>query len=571
MAVADTEKRHTAINPVWRDQGMLRSAAGGMTMNTRNLSLTTRTVLAFGCICLLLLVIGGSAVWQLRTIDESVVELHRDWMPSVRQAGKVQTAALMYRVDARRFSMDDDRMSAESLATLDQFRSRMKAEVQAYGPLVSSPEEAALYREVSADVDAYIASIDQLVAAGKDATVQQLGGIIRTVTKPVAAKLQVDLEKLIAINEAGADASSNEAHEAQVSGVRLIGGVSLLALVLTVLIARVFINSILRPVRALLVATEQIANGNLRADISAQGADELTRLESATLTMRDNLRSMLDLIGQSSMQLSQAAGQLNTVTRETTATAEQQSMETDQAATAVNEMTAAVEEVARNASAASQSSQRSEQAARLGKDKVNTTIASIKRLSDSVRKTRSDVEDLASKSHDIAKVLDVIRTIAEQTNLLALNAAIEAARAGEQGRGFAVVADEVRALAHRTQLSTQEIEKMIAEIQGNSEATVTSMRRSDSEVGETLASANDTGEAIAQIAEAISDINERNLLIATASEEQAQVARSVDENLVSIRDLSARSAAAAGQTSAASQEMSRLAGQLDTLVGRFVI
>ncbi|WP_295473624.1 methyl-accepting chemotaxis protein [uncultured Pseudomonas sp.] len=540
-------------------------------MNTRNLSLTTRTVLAFGCICLLLLVIGGSAVWQLRTIDESVVELHRDWMPSVRQAGKVQTAALMYRVDARRFSMDDDRMSAESLATLDQFRSRMKAEVQAYGPLVSSPEEAALYREVSADVDAYIASIDQLVAAGKDATVQQLGGIIRTVTKPVAAKLQVDLEKLIAINEAGADASSNEAHEAQVSGVRLIGGVSLLALVLTVLIARVFINSILRPVRALLVATEQIANGNLRADISAQGADELTRLENATLAMRDNLRSMLDLIGQSSMQLSQAVGQLNTVTRETNATAEQQSMETDQAATAVNEMTAAVEEVARNASAASQSSQRSEQAARLGKDKVNTTIASIKRLSDSVRKTRSDVEDLASKSHDIAKVLDVIRTIAEQTNLLALNAAIEAARAGEQGRGFAVVADEVRALAHRTQLSTQEIEKMIAEIQGNSEATVTSMRRSDSEVGETLASANDTGEAIAQIAEAISDINERNLLIATASEEQAQVARSVDENLVSIRDLSARSAAAAGQTSAASQEMSRLAGQLDTLVGRFVI
>ncbi|WP_363321672.1 methyl-accepting chemotaxis protein [Pseudomonas sp. 21LCFQ02] len=390
-------------------------------------------------------------------------------------------------------------------------------------------------------------------------------------SKPVASELQASVEKLIEINERGADASSLEAHDIQTFSVYLIGSLSALALVLTVLIARLFSNSIVRPVRALLSATEQIASGNLRADIDVQGADELTGLETATRAMRDNLRSMIDLIGQSSSQLSSAAEQLSAITHETTASAQQQSLETDQAATAVNEMTAAVEEVARNASSTSQSSQRSEQSAVLGQSKVTTTITSIKRLSDSVRQTRNDVEDLAQKSQDIAKVLDVIRTIAEQTNLLALNAAIEAARAGEQGRGFAVVADEVRALAHRTQLSTQEIEKMIAEIRSNSEAAVSSMRRSDTEASDTLASANQAGEAIEQIAEAISDINERNLLIASASEQQAQVARSVDQNLVSIRDISLRSAQAASQTSDASQELSRLAVQLNTLVGKFVV
>jgi methyl-accepting chemotaxis protein len=188
-----------------------------------------------------------------------------------------------------------------------------------------------------------------------------------------------------------------------------------------------------------------------------------------------------------------------------------------------------------------------------------------------VQQTGVEVEGLAKQAQDIARVVEVIRSIAEQTNLLALNAAIEAARAGEQGRGFAVVADEVRALAHRTQTSTQEIEHMIAKIQTCSSEAVSSMALNRSDAVDSLKIAHEAGVALTQITESIADINDRNLLIATASEEQAHVARSVDQNLISIRDLSIQSSSAAGQTSIASHELSKLAVDLKQIVAKFSV
>lgn len=176
-----------------------------------------------------------------------------------------------------------------------------------------------------------------------------------------------------------------------------------------------------------------------------------------------------------------------------------------------------------------------------------------------------------AKGHNIGRVLDVIRSIAEQTNLLALNAAIEAARAGEAGRGFAVVADEVRALAHRTAQSTEEIEIMVAGIQSGTTEAVLSMSRNSDRTQSTLELANAAGDSLTQITESISQSNERNLVIASASEEQAQVSREVDRNLVNIRDLSTQSAAGANQTSAASNELSRLAVDLSGMVTRLIV
>jgi methyl-accepting chemotaxis protein len=188
-----------------------------------------------------------------------------------------------------------------------------------------------------------------------------------------------------------------------------------------------------------------------------------------------------------------------------------------------------------------------------------------------VTTTATQVEHLAGQVRDISKVLDVIRSIAEQTNLLALNAAIEAARAGEAGRGFAVVADEVRALAHRTQQSTQEIEQMIGDVHLGTDKAVQAMQASNERARSTLDVARTAGEALDGITRAISQISERNLVIASASEEQAQVAREVDRNLINIRDLSLQSSAGANQTSAASQELARLAVSLNELVARFRI
>uniref|UniRef100_UPI00258FE0E3 methyl-accepting chemotaxis protein n=1 Tax=uncultured Pseudomonas sp. TaxID=114707 RepID=UPI00258FE0E3 len=316
---------------------------------------------------------------------------------------------------------------------------------------------------------------------------------------------------------------------------------------------------------------KRIAEGDLRVSVVAEGRDEMADLMRATVQMQQTLRDTVSHIGEASTQLASAAEEMNAVTEEASRGLQRQNGEVEQAAAAVNEMTAAVEEVARNAASASTSAQQSERSTGLGAARVTETVNAINSLTSTVSHTSEQIVALAGQAQGIATVVDVIRGIAEQTNLLALNAAIEAARAGEQGRGFAVVADEVRALAHRTQESTREIEQMIGGIQSCSEGAVQAMQRSRDEATATLKIAHEAGAALEEIARSITEINERNFLIATASEEQAQVARSVDQNLVSIRDLSIQTSAGAHQTAAAAHEVSRLAVDMNRLVGRFSV
>ncbi|MGY2288849.1 methyl-accepting chemotaxis protein [Pseudomonas sp. SDO528_S397] len=287
------------------------------------------------------------------------------------------------------------------------------------------------------------------------------------------------------------------------------------------------------------------------------------------VNMQEKLRDTLQRIAGSATQLASAAEELNAVTDESARGLTQQNNEIEQAATAVNQMTSAVEEVARNAVSTSEASHNAAASAGDGRDLVQETVSAIERMSSDVQATATLIGNLADESRDIGKVLDVIRGLADQTNLLALNAAIEAARAGEAGRGFAVVADEVRALAHRTQQSTREIERMIASIQEGTEHAVDSMRNSTERAESTLNIAKGAGLSLETINTAVVEINELNLVIASAAEEQAQVAREVDRNLVNIRDLSVQSATGASQTSSASNELSRLAVDLNGMVGRF--
>ncbi|WP_437179206.1 methyl-accepting chemotaxis protein [Pseudomonas oryzihabitans] len=289
----------------------------------------------------------------------------------------------------------------------------------------------------------------------------------------------------------------------------------------------------------------------------------------ALAQMQGNLKDTLHGISRSSNRLSETAQTMTLVTDDASRALSHQNAEIDQAATAVTEMSAAVEEVARNAASTSQAARESSAAAESGNAKVGEALDAMQRLSQQVQSTSVQVEGLAGQAQDISQVLSVIGAIAEQTNLLALNAAIEAARAGEQGRGFAVVADEVRALAHRTQTSTREIEQMIQTIQKGSAEAVDSMRLSTSQAHATYEIAQDAGRALNDILQAVRLIDERNLQIATAAEEQAHVSREVDRNLISIRDLSVQTSDGNRQTVGASEELSGLAGELETLVRRF--
>jgi methyl-accepting chemotaxis protein len=234
-------------------------------------------------------------------------------------------------------------------------------------------------------------------------------------------------------------------------------------------------------------------------------------------------------------------------------------------------MSAAAEDVARNAVSTADATRASDQTAQQGRQQVLQMVDAIDELASGVSATADEVEDLAARVRDITQVLDVIRTVAEQTNLLALNAAIEAARAGEASRGFAVVDDEVRSLAHRTQRSTQEIEQLVSAIEQGTDQAVDAMQSSNTRARDTLGVARLAGHALDTIASSFTQINERNLVIASAAEQQAQVARVVDINLSNIRDLASQTAAGATQTSAASQELSRLAVSLNCLVMKFTV
>ncbi|NNJ15953.1 methyl-accepting chemotaxis protein [Pseudomonas putida CSV86] len=348
---------------------------------------------------------------------------------------------------------------------------------------------------------------------------------------------------------------------------------SLALLVTTVLLAALcwaFIQQrVLRPLAEAGRHFQRIAAGDLSEPVKVPGSNEIGQLFAELQRMQHSQRDTLGQINACAGQLADAAKALNTVTEQSAESLRRQDEELEQAATAVTEMTTAVEEVARNAVSTSQAANDSNRLAEQSRRQVSDTLDGTQAMAGEVQAGSERLQLLAGEIRDIGKVLEVIRAVSEQTNLLALNAAIEAARAGEAGRGFAVVADEVRTLAYRTQQSTQEIEQMIGSVQHGTEVAVSSMHAS----AERARAALDTTQASEQVLQgiyaAIGQINERNLVIASAAEEQAQVAREVDRNLLNIRELSARSAEGAQQTSAASRTLSGLATELTALVGRF--
>ena len=349
--------------------------------------------------------------------------------------------------------------------------------------------------------------------------------------------------------------------------------VAVLLLLTTILLAACcwtfIVARVLRPLGLAGLHFKRIAGGDLREPIVVQSRNEIGELFAELSRMQDSQRQTIAHISTSAQHLAGAAQQLNAVTEESSRGVQQQDQELEQAATAVTEMTTAVEEVARNAVSTSQAAEASNALSQQSRQQVQDTIEGTHAMAADIQGSADLIQKLAGETREIGKVLDVIRAVSEQTNLLALNAAIEAARAGEAGRGFAVVADEVRTLAHRTQESTREIEQMIVRLQNGTQAAVDSMRSSTEKAQVNLTLTQACGDVLEKIYGAIGEINERNLVIASAAQEQSHVAREVDSNLINIRNLSIQSSEGAEKTRAASREMTALAGELTGLVARF--
>ncbi len=539
-------------------------------MNLRSLNIAPRAGLGFGLVALLVFFLGGFALLQMSSMREQSADVDQNWMPSVLALGSVSESTLRLRtITLRLLLIRDPKALQDNEARIVQLKTDMQAAQTRYEALIDEGEESTLYQNFKTAQGGYLQQQTRVMELSRQNKLDEALAVVSGEMNTQADAMAKALRALSEYNSHGANTAAQAASATFISARTWVIITMVLASIATVLLALLLTRSIVNPLTRALRSAEIVASGDLTERIQMDGSDEPARLLAALHTMQQSLRTTIQSIADSSNQLASASEELSAVTEDSTRGLHQQNDEIEQAATAVNEMTTAVEEVARNAVITSEASRESDRTTQRGREQVQQTVNSISSLADDVTTSADQVLQLADKVRDISQVLDVIRSIAEQTNLLALNAAIEAARAGEAGRGFAVVADEVRALAHRTQQSTQEIEQMVGGIRQGTDQAVSAMQNSNQRARSTLEVAKLAGGALDEIAVAISAINERNLVIASASEEQAQVAREVDRNLTNIRDLSLQSSAGANQTAAASQDLSRLAVELNGMVARF--
>ena len=541
-------------------------------MSLRNMNIAPRAFLGFALIGSLMLFLGIFALNQMGKIRAATVTISTDNIPSIQSISEftqqmLRLQVLSYRLVVNR-GPEVQAKTRESLELSNQQIERIRG---TYEKLVSSPQEREAYEHYLKLLAEYRQLEERLKDLSRNNRLDELQAMLNNELMSNSQQINKVLNLLVQINSQRSREANQQAAEEYASAFNLAVALLALSTTLTMVFAWLLTRSITRPIANALHAAEHIAEGDLTQAIQVDGRDEPGRLLQAMASMQEKLRQTLLHISGSASQLASAAEELNSVTDESARGLTQQNNEIEQAATAVNEMTCAVEEVARNAVSTAGASNDATQSASEGRNLVRETVSAIELMSREVQSSANRISELAEESRDIGKVLDVIRGLADQTNLLALNAAIEAARAGDAGRGFAVVADEVRALAHRTQQSTSEIESMIGSIQNGTEHAVESMRTSTERAESTLTIARGADDALDTINTAVSEINERNLVIASAAEEQAQVAREVDRNLVNIRDLSVQSATGANQTSDASHELARLAVDLNSMVARFTL
>jgi len=542
-------------------------------MHLRSLSIGIRAAAGFSAITLIVLSLGLFCLAQMATLDRATNRTNEIWIAGITSAQKLSLRINTIRLEGQRMrASKDPQVRMKSQALISSTERSLESQMAAFRNRQAGSDEVELLDVLKRSLDIYLPALHNFVALldNRDPDLRELERL-SSILANVGDELTHNVDQLVRLNEAGASAAAQESHQLYANMQLIISLILASSVVVTIALAIMLTRSIVYPIRQAVLVAQTIARGILNGPIDASGSDEPAALLGAMREMQTKLRSTIEGIGDSAQQLAAAAEEMTAIMGQSTQGLQQQSDQIAQAATAVTEMSSAVDEVASNAVSTSNLSQASDHETQKGHEQVNETIALIQGLAQDVMLASDQANHLSRYTSEINTVLSVIHSISDQTNLLALNAAIEAARAGDAGRGFAVVADEVRSLAKRTQASTVEIGNMIESIQTGTGATVAALDSSATKAARTLERARSAGQALEQITLAISRINERNLVIASATEQQAQVAREVDRSLVTIRDLSTQSATGASQTSHASGQLSRLAADLNGMISRFSI
>ena len=491
-------------------------------------------------------------------------------------AANAELQAMMSRVASQDRSQAERDSVAKAEILMDQARTKAnqyaysfkgelvapakEAIVQAVNQLnvinTALPDESASTQTIQKEATAFQSSFAQFVDTNDVAS--------KTLTEMIAS-----IRSVIATSDLLSKRQIDQGDQDVDAAFTLLGGASLAALLIGVLAAWVITRQIVSPLKMTLVNAERVADGDLTHEMVVTRRDELGALQRSMQRMTVNLRELIGGLRDGVQEIAGAAEELSAVTEQTSAGVNGQRMETDQVATAMSQMTAAVQDVARNAEQASGAAVNASREAGEGNDVVGQAVAQIERLAGEVDNSMAAMAELKRESEKIGSVLDVIKGVAQQTNLLALNAAIEAARAGEAGRGFAVVADEVRSLAQRAQTSTEEIEQLISGLQSGTVRVADSLESSRALTVSSVELAQRAGAALGSITSSVSAIEAMNHHIAAAAEQQSSATEGINRSVINVRQISEQTAAASDETAASSIRLAQLGAELQTMVGKF--
>jgi methyl-accepting chemotaxis protein len=509
---------------------------------------------------------------QIRSVGQATADIASNWLPSVQQAGEISQLRLRYRVrslELMQASSDEERNAIEkSLESLDKSLSEA---LKKYEPLISSEEEKKVFQNAVQAVAAYHGTVQdafKLVRAGDLEGAQKLR---KTSWSKAADNVREQTDALQKINRQGSEAAAVAA--ARDVGSAINGG--LLALLIGVLAAIAATLLVSRNLSGRLsssvVAAQQIAGGDLTGSLPPVSKDEVGQLIAATTEMQQSLRTAMRETRESAGSILDCSSQMNEAVAQMEQSAVIQSAVASAIAANIEQMTVSINHVSDNTSDAARFAQDSDQQAGEGYAEIEKLVVRIGEVADVVRRAAEQIAKLEDDSEQISNIVNVIKDIADQTNLLALNAAIEAARAGEQGRGFAVVADEVRKLSERTAVSTGEIATMVSAIQHSTREVVTEVGRGVSLVEEGVVNARQAGNSIARLREMAQEVSRLVAEVDSALREQSVASNDVAKKVEDVATQAEEASSIANQTALAAGSMKQTAHEMQQRVERFRI
>jgi methyl-accepting chemotaxis protein len=536
----------------------------------RNLKVATKLYVAFFCILLLSALLGGFAIYQLARVNGSAVELGTNWMPSINILAEMDHHLQSF----RRSELQHVISTAKD--EMDRYEKRMEQSMEAlnqadaaYVKMISSPEEQKLHDEYLKSLGLFMQVHKTFLGLSRQNKNVEALALLRGDSIKYLTETEDLLEKDIQLNKKGGEDEYSKSTRIYATSRTMIIGVLVVCIVTGLVLAYVIARMIAVPLAAGAEVAGRIADGDLTARVEVTSHDETGQLMAAMKHMVDNLRDMITKTVDISTGIASASNQLHSTSAQIATGAEEVASQTNTVATASEEMSATSTDIASNCSMAAEASRKTADSATAGAAVVQETITGMGVIADRVRETSKTIEALGSRSDQIGAIVGTIEDIADQTNLLALNAAIEAARAGEQGRGFAVVADEVRALAERTTKATREIGEMIKAIQKETQEAVKAMEVGVHEVEKGAVSSQKSGKALEEILERINEVTMQVNQIATAAEEQTATTGEVTSNIQQITEVVHQTARGADETASAAAQLATQAQELQNLVSRF--